>query len=920
MVIIAYNEIPILSFNPYTLAIQFAFDLLEWLGIIPDPIDLLFSLFSGRPREEATVQVIQRLQHSPNTAARIWGVELGKMLRNMDIVISDSSAFGQMMLSNSFHQFVTGLEAQGVSLARARVIGVNAMSRAAQAGAPLEPELLKPTPAQFVLTGPQAVLDTFQEGIKLGEAKNLLGKQLENFAEHYMWTHQAVVNLQQLQWIDPQTIPPQPGQGGDGTTTTGNGGGGQPSIQPGDDELGDLGNQLCQCLDKIASAISGQNPQPGSAGDCCAQVVSSISMVAGQLANIASEIAVSAARDPVAVNLDTTPIATALEALKASLDLLPGNADANTSRLVDAINAIRDAIPKAGATGAAPDLSEIVKQLTEANTLQDVPTSILQGLTDAGDLPEDLAPLLQGSPMSWVKAILDGTAERKFWHRWKKTALDNALHDPRTPPELTKVITADLIKNGGSPSDDAAWIQAAMKWLFETGFAASHTVFGGLIQEMLKAHKEIIGKFKNVKPGEEQQAATDLLTEAVEFGAGAHIGAVLGEAVYPTKTLGMPQIAALLSQLAGFHEIMRGIINPEVTQAISIPHRYAVNQTARAIQPSLGEAGHLYARRIIDAGQHASLAAMAGISTDYEAQMRRLSYRPIQPRALVTALADVPFPKDKLREILEDNGFSDSHVNFMLDAFEYNSTKNVRNAYITAAETAYGRGVISDDELDQIITDAGWSDVARDLVKKRVLLARRTELAHEVETQVTQLVAAGLMDAETGVQQIEASGVQEWLARLKVTLAETKATLQAARRAASEERKLEISRQRNLTRAAIAEYERGVIDELGLTSALTLLGLDPTLIASIVAVQSAARAGRLKFIYGQYLTPDAAELLRQQVAAVHEQRTKELIGDIGVVTALRALKLPDSEITALLSHWAAAGAAPSKWAELLPSS
>src|SRR6202035_3565565 len=44
-------------------AVMLVLDVLEWLGVIPDPIQALFSLFTGRPRQEATVQVIQRLQH-----------------------------------------------------------------------------------------------------------------------------------------------------------------------------------------------------------------------------------------------------------------------------------------------------------------------------------------------------------------------------------------------------------------------------------------------------------------------------------------------------------------------------------------------------------------------------------------------------------------------------------------------------------------------------------------------------------------------------------------------------------------------------------------------------------------------------------------------------------------------------------------
>jgi hypothetical protein len=400
-----------LSTNPIgwiILAVILVLDFLEWIGVIPDPIELLLSLFVGRPKEEATVQVIQRLAKSVNPSGRLAAIVLSRILTDWGIVISASSAGDQKILGMWFHQFRTGLANQGVSWERAGTIVVNSLSRQAQAGAPLPPELLKPLPANFVLQGDTHIQDVFKTGMQRGTNLKLTGLKLQKFAEQYTWNHARIIDLLCAQWINqdwipgtqpggpppppppppsnqcpvgfvmnpqteqcepvfppinnsqlcwcwnpqtlqweaaPPSVPLQPGQGGD-------------------DELGNLGDQLCKCLDQIASAISGQNPQAGSPGDCCAQVVSSISAVAAQLAIVADEIAASAARDPTAVNLDTTPIATALENLKASLDLLPGNADANTSRLVEAIN-------NSGGT----DVSQIVEALNRPETTPALPPS-----------------------------------------------------------------------------------------------------------------------------------------------------------------------------------------------------------------------------------------------------------------------------------------------------------------------------------------------------------------------------------------------------------------------------------------------------------------------------------------------------------------------------------------------------------------
>src|SRR5271168_1533221 len=61
------------------------YGILEIAGILPDPISLLESFFEGRPREQATIQVAQRLLGSRNPAGKILGVEWLKMLHDFDI-------------------------------------------------------------------------------------------------------------------------------------------------------------------------------------------------------------------------------------------------------------------------------------------------------------------------------------------------------------------------------------------------------------------------------------------------------------------------------------------------------------------------------------------------------------------------------------------------------------------------------------------------------------------------------------------------------------------------------------------------------------------------------------------------------------------------------------------------------------------
>lgn len=241
----------------------------------------------------------------------------------------------------------------------------------------------------------------------------------------------------------------------------------------------------------------------------------------------------------------------------------------------------------------------------------------------------------------------------------------------------------------------------------------------------------------------------------------------------------------------------------------------------------------------------------------------------------------------------------------VLDAMQYASLRNVRNSFVSELITAYGAGVVADDELQSSLESIGWSPDAIQLVKQRALIARRVVLAKEVEAAVTAEVKQGYMDGPTGEQQLEAAGVQPWLAQLKITLAETQATLHAARAAATEAARETVREQRNLTKAAIAEYQRGVLDEVALAAALAAIGLNPSLVASIVAVQEAARTGKSRFVYGQLLSADDAKLLTEKVQAIADQVKKQLITVDQARNTLQAYGIEQSHVEALLARWVA---------------
>lgn len=384
-------DLPYIDLTPYLNVALLAVDVFEWLGVIPDPLALIFSLFQGRPREEATAQVSARLIQSRNPAARLWGVALQRLLKEFDIVISSSGAGDQAILSLYYNQFVQSMIAQGVDPQRAKQIGLNAYSREAQAGAPLETELTQPLPQGMTFNGPPEVGTTFQAGIDAGELRGLKGQPLLKFAERYVWRHQPLKSLYKITVGIPTTpdpnfpvIPDQSGNCPPGYSLdtrsglcwlapppgSGSGGGGDngwppadpplpPQPDPDGDELTDCCNTTALYLYYLAKGIKGLTPVDNS--DCCEELVTAIGGIAAALNDF----------------LSATPGA-------------GGGANVDLAPVVDAIASLTDAVGGLAPSGAAVDLGGVEAKLEAIReAIADGDKAIADALGGPPTLPPD---------------------------------------------------------------------------------------------------------------------------------------------------------------------------------------------------------------------------------------------------------------------------------------------------------------------------------------------------------------------------------------------------------------------------------------------------------------------------------------------------------------------------------------------------
>src|SRR5208283_2228482 len=148
-------------YNPFCW-VTAADELIKIANTIWDLVQSLIDLFEGKPRAQDTITIATRLMHSKNVAGVIWGIEIFRLLRDYNIVLSTSDPGQQFLLGQAQHQFRLNLQAQGVSWARTGDIVQSVMlyTTGPNEAPPLECQ--QTLSAQYALFGDQDFLTLYQ--------------------------------------------------------------------------------------------------------------------------------------------------------------------------------------------------------------------------------------------------------------------------------------------------------------------------------------------------------------------------------------------------------------------------------------------------------------------------------------------------------------------------------------------------------------------------------------------------------------------------------------------------------------------------------------------------------------------------------------------------------------------------------------
>lgn len=414
-----------------------------------------------------------------------------------------------------------------------------------------------------------------------------------------------------------------------------------------------------------------------------------------------------------------------------------------------------------------------------------------------------------------------------------------------------------------------------------------------------------LSKLGESTPDNAVNRATLALQEAFGFGIGSHAVTALFEAAFPKSLNTLNGIGPSLADLAGFKEVVNAIREPLYENAFGKSAEYHYRSLFKPELPDEADAVQWHSRRLLTDAQLRKIFGFSGLKAEYEEPFVQSAYRALSPFIIAAGFTNQNVDEAAIRSAAEFMGLRPQDVDLVINAVETRSLQAIRNSYVQEAVTAYGQGVIDDEELNLAINDANWGSEARSLAFKRAQLLRRINLARDAEATIVPEIRSGLIDITTGTEQMESAGIQPWKANMQATRGNSGAMIRARQKELSDEAKAETQRRRNLRNAAIAEFQRGIFDEAALTVALAAIPISAPEITSIIAVQNAIRLGRQKYLYGQLRTPQQAETLRIQVEAIGDQYKKELTTAATARQQLAALQVDDKDIQALLAKWGA---------------
>jgi len=651
---------------------------------------------------------------------------------------------------------------------------------------------------------------------------------------------------------------------------------------------------LCSGLNWIIQFIQTMAQQPQD--DCCNQLVAALTAINSSLGNIFTQL--SALPSP-APPPDFTPLVNELTCLCTAARNYPAF--------------VRDMVVYLGAQMAAVaktivppiDLTPVSDALNKANALQDIPQALLDKLEADGAIPQGYGQFLIGGPHD----IADILAKFNDWLGSKLGLgehISSGIIDLK-PAEAAvwndAVIVISAVFRGiadylGAPHDS---FQGFLDWLFDKFIRADTVVVEPVVKYLVDKVISLLTPAGGATPTlgnvhvDPDRPVTVALTGTIAANVASYLASWAREGTGESLT----KLVDLLGAAVGFEQLVDVLVGPYVQHGIKAVADMNARALFRQHIPQGSDVADWMARGLVTADFGKRLLNLDGFGDEIQPPTVLAAQRGLNPRMLLQLIVTGLFTADDLGDEMTFSGIRPASQDRLKLASPYLATAKFRDATRAAIEAAYVAGLLSDSDLTEQLDSIEHNTDRDNLILVGSKWKKLTAITKDLEAQYATLFEAGLLDDVTFHDHLTAIGLQDDVANAVAARSEARANAALQRRTIADARALAKATAAEERRAAVRSYVAGQIDLPALAVALTATGLTPIQAAAWSEIAQLQKTGTPRWIYGLRVPSEEATLLRSRVAALMDQRRRQLLSAPQFHDALASLGIPPEWINSL---------------------
>lgn len=641
------------------------------------------------------------------------------------------------------------------------------------------------------------------------------------------------------------------------------------------DELSDCCQATATALTSLANSVAQLVPTDPT---CCVDIQTQINACATQLQEIAAILSNPPAA-PAPAPIDFSAIVSALAEISTTLQSFPPNADANTTTLATQLSGIATAIGNL----TPADLQKVVDAINSLFNTLDVPQVVYQQLATDGWLSSTYAQLSEPGALGSGLVSTIATWAHQFW-RW--LVLSAIGVDVDAPPSSVPIgSTTQLI------------LESTLNAFLKTGDSVLTPTVSGLIDQIAALLKPAGG----VSPGNINVNPTSAVTSVLGFTISAAIAGHVASFLGWHDSEALAKFVERIGTVIGFEELREVNLGPLIRFGIARIAEQQARQLFRQELPNNGVLAGWLGRGLITQQAAETVFGLNGLDNSYFSILEAAAQQGINPRQLVRLMNTGLFSSADLTDELTFAGVRPASQSRYQLAAPFLATSTERSKLVAALESAYAGGLYSDTDLTSLV-DSAYSNTDRDSLLLKAAQVKALERdTKDLEASYGELYLAGLIDQPTLQSNLQGIGLQDHFITSRMAVLEAKASARLQRQMQAQEQRLATQTTNIERRTALQNFMSGSIDIVAYTAALVATGMTAVQAAAWADLAVLKQQGNLRWVYGMVKTPQEAEILKNQVTAILDQRKTLLISDATAASQLSGLGLAPTYVNALIA-------------------